>query len=191
MHLPVLPQVGAVDAVPELARTTGVVMISAHDQPDLVQAALKGGASGYIRKDAEPTEVLRLVRRAAEGRTALSGDIALRLADALRPKPPPSPFAEAMATLTLRQHDVLALLAEGRTNREIAEELFLSEGTVKNHVSTILDAAGVRDRTKLAILYIRHQHEQVPPGRAHPGASRPPGWPAAACSTIPGSPKLR
>jgi DNA-binding NarL/FixJ family response regulator len=79
-----LPDGDAVDAVAEVAADCAVVMISAHDHADLVRRALRDGALGYIRKDAEPSEVLRLVRRAAEGNTALSADGALRLAESLR-----------------------------------------------------------------------------------------------------------
>ena len=79
-----MPDGPAVDAVAEVAGETSVVMISAHDHADLVRRALRDGALGYIRKDAEPAEVLRLVRRAAEGKTALSADMALRLAESLR-----------------------------------------------------------------------------------------------------------
>lgn len=152
-----LPDGSAVDAVGELSRRARVVMISAHDEPGLVRAALQAGASGYIRKDAEPTEVLRLVRRAAEGKTALSGDMALRVAESLRQVPAPGSFGEILAALSPRQREVVTLVAEGRSNREIAKQLSLSEGTVKNHVSTVLDLVGVADRTKLAVLYVRHQ----------------------------------
>jgi DNA-binding NarL/FixJ family response regulator len=79
-----MPDGSAVDAVAEVAGRTSVVMISAHDHADLVRRALRDGALGYIRKDAEPAEVVRLVRRAAEGKTALSAEMALRLAESLR-----------------------------------------------------------------------------------------------------------
>ncbi len=79
-----LPDGPAIDAVAEIADEAAVVVISAHDHAELVRRALRDGALGYIRKDAEPAEVLRLVRRAAEGKTALSADMALRLAESLR-----------------------------------------------------------------------------------------------------------
>jgi DNA-binding NarL/FixJ family response regulator len=152
-----LPDGSAVDPVAELARRARVVMVSAHDDPRLVRQALLAGAIGYVRKDSEPDEVLRLVRRAAEGRTALTGDMAMRLAEVLREGSEPASFGRVLAGLSPRQRDVVALVAEGRSNREIAAQLHLSEGTVKNHVSGILDQAGVADRTNLAVLYVRHQ----------------------------------
>ncbi len=143
--------------VSELATRAPVVMLSAHDQPALVRRAMQDGALGYIRKDAEPTELLRLVRRAAEGKTALSGDMALRLAESLRRDPDERAFDEALASLSPRQREVVALIADGRSNREIADELCISEGTVKNYVTRVLEVMGVGDRTKLAVLLVRHE----------------------------------
>jgi RNA polymerase sigma factor (sigma-70 family) len=152
-----LPHGDAVDAVAEVAADCAVVMISAHDHADLVRRALRDGALGYIRKDAEPSEVLRLVRRAAEGNTALSADGALRLAESLRRRRDRITVEQALASLTPRQREVVALIAEGRTNREIAADLYLSESTVRNHVTRVREALGVPDRTKLARLLVRHQ----------------------------------
>jgi DNA-binding NarL/FixJ family response regulator len=95
---------------------TSVVMTSANDHADLVRRALRDGALGYIRKDAEPAEVLRLVRRAAEGRTALSPDMALRLVESLRLQRDRATMEQGLASLTPRQREVVALVAEGRTN---------------------------------------------------------------------------
>ena len=152
-----LPDGSGDTVVAEVAGHAHVVMLSAHDQPNLVRRAMQDGAVGYIRKDAEPTELLRLVRRAAEGKTALSGDMALRLAESLRRDPDERAFDEALASLSPRQREVVALIADGRSNREIADELCISEGTVKNYVTRILEVMGVADRTKLAVLLVRHE----------------------------------
>jgi RNA polymerase sigma factor (sigma-70 family) len=157
VELPDGPAVGDVGAVADLAADATVVMISAHDHPDLVRRALQDGALGYIRKDVDPAEVLRLVRRAAAGRTAISGDMALRLAEALRHGDDGAAVERALASLSPRQREVVALIAEGRSNRDIAARLYLSEGTVKNHVTRALEVLGVADRTKLAVLVVRHQ----------------------------------
>lgn len=152
-----LPDGSGLDVVAEVATTAAVVMISAHDDPNLVRRAMQDGALGYIRKDADPVDLLRLVRRAAEGKTALSGDMALRVAESLRRDPDERAFESALESLSPRQREVLALIADGKSNREIADELCISEGTVKNYVTKILEAAGVSDRTKLAVLLVRHQ----------------------------------
>ena len=153
----VLLDVELPDGPAEIVAEAAVVMISAHDHADLVRRALRDGALGYIRKDAEPAEVLRLVRRAAEGKTALSADTALRLAESLRDRRDQATVEQAIASLSPRQREVVVLVADGHTNREIAARLFLSEGTVKNHVTRILEVLGVPDRTKLAVLLVRHQ----------------------------------
>jgi len=118
---------------------------------------MQDGAVGYIRKDTEPLDLLRLIRRGAEGKTALSGDMALRMADSLRRDPEEKAFDDAIASLSPRQREVIALIADGKSNREIADNLCIGEGTVKNYVTKILEVVGVTDRTKLAILLVRRQ----------------------------------
>jgi two-component system, NarL family, response regulator DevR len=152
-----LPDGLGIDLVPEVLAVASVVMISAHDDPNLVRRAIQEGAIGYIRKDSEPLELLRLVRRAADGKTALSGDMAVRVAESLRRDPDERAFDEAMSSLSPRQREVVALVADGKSNREVADALCISEGTVKNYVTKILETMGVSDRTKLAILLVRHQ----------------------------------
>ena len=152
-----LPDGSGLDAVSEVARDVPVIMISAHDEPNLIRRAMQDGAVGYIRKDAEPLDLLRLIRRGAEGKTALSGDMALRMADSLRRDPEERAFDEAIASLSPRQREVIALIADGKSNREIADNLCIGEGTVKNYVTKILEVVGVTDRTKLAILLVRRQ----------------------------------
>lgn len=151
------PDGAATPAIAPLTARAGVVVLSAHDDPALVREALRAGALGYIRKDTEPAEVLRLVRRAAAGKTALSGDMALRVAESLRAQPDRSAFERRLDRLTPRQREVVALIAEGSSNRAIAQRLCLSEGTVKNYVTKVLEVLEVTDRTKLAILLVRHQ----------------------------------
>jgi RNA polymerase sigma factor (sigma-70 family) len=155
-----LPDGSGAEAVAQVAARAAVVMISAHDQPELVRRCMQGGALGYIRKDAEPLELLRLVRRAVDGKTALSGDMALRVAESLRRDPDERAFDEGMAALSPRQREVVALIAEGHSNREIADALCISEGTVKNYVTRILEVMGVTDRTKLAVLLVRSQMQR-------------------------------
>lgn len=147
-----LPDGSGLDLVRELAIRASVLVISAHDDVELVAQAMRDGAVGFVRKDSDPRELIRLVQRAAEGRTALSGDMALRVAESLRKPAADEAHPRSLESLTPRQREVARLVAEGLTNREIAERSCLSEGTVKNHVTRILERAGVTDRTKLAVL---------------------------------------
>jgi DNA-binding NarL/FixJ family response regulator len=151
-----LPDGSGLDEVAGAAGSTRVVILSALSSGRTVKDALGRGATGFLRKDASPDEMLRSIRRAASGQTVLAADVALALADSFRVEPDAVAFRRHVEALTTRQREVLSLLAEGRSNREIARALFLSEGTVKNHVSQILAILQVPDRTRLALLVARY-----------------------------------
>ncbi|HWO65293.1 MAG TPA: response regulator transcription factor [Umezawaea sp.] len=139
-----MPVMDGVAAAAELAPTCKVVMLSTFDDHDYVVRALRVGAVGYLLKDLPVRELAEAVRLAHAGVTQLDPTVARALA---APRPTTS-------TLTAREVEVLRQIATGATNREIAARLYLSEGTVKNHVSRILSRLGLRDRTQLA-LYAR------------------------------------
>jgi len=146
-----LPDGSGLDAIADLTAHTTVVVLAAVASPRAILTALDRGARGFVRKDASPEDLLQAVRRALAGETALSADVALSLGDSMRGESEASGFRQRVADLSPRQREVVELVADGRSNREIARALFLSEGTVKNHVSQILDLVGVRDRTQLAV----------------------------------------
>jgi DNA-binding NarL/FixJ family response regulator len=151
-----LPHESGLEAIPRLVGPRRVLMLSAFDDARLVKRVLEAGAQGLVRKDAEPRLLLKAIADAAAGRTVLSADLALKLAESLRTEPDQLAFAERVRALTPRQRDVLRELSAGRSNREVAAALSLSEGTVKNHVTQILQALGARDRTRLALLVARY-----------------------------------
>ncbi|MCI2956099.1 response regulator transcription factor [Agromyces atrinae] len=136
---------GAID-VPVLVLTT-------FDDDELVLQALRAGARGYLLKDVTLDQLAGAVRTVAGGGTLIQPAITERLLRAVRSG---APLDEApTAPLTDRELDVLRLVASGYTNREIGEALFLAEGTVKNHVSTVLVKLSARDRTN-AVLRALH-----------------------------------
>jgi len=151
-----LPSESGLDAIERLVAGGRVLVLSAFDQPSLVKQALKAGAQGFVRKDASPRVLLKAIRDAGAGRTVLAADLALRLAESLRAEPDRLDFERRVRALTTRQREVLSLLSDGRSNREVAGKLFVSEGTIKNHVTQILQTLGVRDRTRLAVLLARY-----------------------------------
>ncbi|MCB0218958.1 MAG: response regulator transcription factor [Chrysiogenetes bacterium] len=151
-----LPDQSGLDALPELSRARRVLMLSAFDDPRRVRQAMQSGALGFLRKDSAPREVIRGIRDAAAGKTVLSAEMAISLAEALRADPDEREFRRRVAAFTPRQREVLELIAEGHSNREIADKLFLSEGTVKNHVTNLLQSLALPDRTRLAILANRY-----------------------------------
>ena len=135
-----------------------VVMLTTFDDEEYVVQALQVGAVGYLLKDLPAVELASAVRLAHAGIAQFGAQATGRLASALARHPMPAP-ADGTGTIpcqpgqpvTAREVDVLRLVARGATNREIAAQLFLSEGTVKNHISRILARLGLRDRTHAAI----------------------------------------
>jgi DNA-binding NarL/FixJ family response regulator len=145
-----MPEMDGVDAVAVLRRrapTCKVVMLTTFDDEEYVVQALRAGAAGYLLKDLPAAKLAEAVRLAHAGVTQLDQAAAAHVAAALTTHPA-TPLVDA---LTSRETEVLRLIAAGATNREIAVRLFLSEGTVKNHISRILGRLGLRDRTQAAI----------------------------------------
>lgn len=133
-----------------------VLVLTTFNDDTLVLDALRAGARGYLLKDVTLEQLTRAVRTLAEGGTLIAPSITDRLLRAIRSGPSPvGADAPPAQDLTEREREVLRLVAEGYSNREISEALFLAEGTVKNHVSTILLKLGARDRTN-AVLRALH-----------------------------------
>jgi DNA-binding NarL/FixJ family response regulator len=149
-----MPMMDGIEAVVELRRRLPdcrLVMLTTFDDEDYVVRALRAGASGYLLKDRPAAELADAVRLAHAGVVQLDPAAAARVATVLgRPTAAPV-LDQAGHALTNRELEVLRLVAAGATNREIAARLYLSEGTVKNHVSRILGRLGLRDRTQAAI----------------------------------------
>ncbi|MFC4857678.1 response regulator [Actinophytocola glycyrrhizae] len=134
-----------------------VLVLTTFDDDTLVLDALRAGARGYLLKDVTLEQLTRAVATLAGGGTLIAPAITDLLVRAIRSGPPPAGVdAAPVQDLTDRELEVLRLMAQSYTNREIAELLFLAEGTVKNHVSTILLKLGARDRTK-AVLRALHE----------------------------------
>ena len=151
VRMPELDGVEAVAVLRDRAPKCRVVMLTTFDDEEYVVRALRAGAGGYLLKDLPAEELAHAIRLAHAGVTQLDASVAGRLAAAL---PAPAPAAgpgTVAAGLSPREIDILRLVARGRTNREIAAQLYLSEGTVKNHISRILTRLALRDRTQAAL----------------------------------------
>ncbi|MEV0402096.1 response regulator transcription factor [Actinoallomurus sp. NPDC050550] len=136
-----MPEMGGVEAISRLRDTrpaVRVLVLTTFDTDSDVLPAIEAGATGYLLKDAPRDELVRAVRAAYRGESVLSPSVAGRLMGRVRA---PSPGA-----LSKREREVLALVADGTTNREVARRLFVSEATVKTHLLHIYDKLGVRDR---------------------------------------------
>ncbi len=148
IRMPVMDGVAAVTALRQRQPGIRVIMLTTFDDEEYVVAALKAGATGYLLKDLPSRELADAVRLAHRGITPLDPAAAALVTKALTARVQPT------VELPERELAVLRLVARGLTNREIAAELFLSEGTVKNYLSKVLERLGLRDRTQAA-LYAR------------------------------------
>ncbi|MFG2124213.1 response regulator [Streptomyces sp. NPDC048710] len=146
-----MPGGGGVHAIAELTRRGArakVLVLTTYDSDSDTLPAIEAGATGYLLKDAPRDELFTAVRAAAEGRTVLSPAVASRLVHAVR-----TPRNEPLST---REREVLTLVAKGTSNREIARELFISEATVKTHLTHLYTKLGVKDRAAaVAVAYDR------------------------------------
>ena len=140
-------------AEPALA-STRVVVLTTFDLDEYVFEAIRAGASGFLVKDTEPTELLRAVRAVAGGDALLSPGVTRRLIGefASRSRSTTGPAAERLRVLTEREREVVALVGEGLSNDEIADRLVVSPATAKTHVSRAMVKLQVRDRAHLVVL---------------------------------------
>jgi DNA-binding NarL/FixJ family response regulator len=152
---------GAIVAGPTAAK---VLILTTFDLDDYVYRALRAGASGFLLKSAPPRELADAIRTVASGDALLSPSITRRLIEdyVTRPRQAPTPGVD-FGRLTPRETEVLRLIARGLSNAEIAGRLFLSEPTVKTHVTRILAKLGVRDRVQAVVL--AYESGLVQPGR--------------------------
>ncbi len=138
LHMPGMDGVNAIRELVQRGSPARILVLTTYDQDSYVLPAIEAGATGYLLKDAPRADLLRAVRAVAEGKTVLSPSVAGRLVSQVR-RPP-------REVLSPREMEILRLVADGTTNREIARSLFISEATVKTHLLHIYEKLGVADR---------------------------------------------
>jgi DNA-binding NarL/FixJ family response regulator len=171
IRMPVLDGIEAtrlITADPLLSNTR-VIVLTTFDLDEYVFGALRAGASGFLLKGVEPTELVSAVRTVADGAALLEPSATRRLIDAYTggTSDPGRTAAALPDDLTAREIEILALIAGGLTNAEVAERLVISPLTVKSHVSRILTKMGARDRTQLVVM--AYESRLVLPGLAPSG----------------------
>lgn len=124
------------------------IVLTSYDDNDAVFAAVMAGAAGYLLKEIRGTNLIAAIHHVAAGRSLLDPNVTERLLTRLRDGEPKD---ERLASLTTREREILALIADGLTNRQIGERLYLAEKTVKNHVSALLAKLGMERRTQAAV----------------------------------------
>jgi DNA-binding NarL/FixJ family response regulator len=132
--------------------TVKVVILTTFEQDDYIFGALGAGASGFLLKRTAPEELVAAIHTIAAGDSLLSPSVTRRVVERMAGQPPPDAARDArLDELTPREREVLALVARGLSNREIAAELVIEESTVKTHVKRILAKVGARDRVQAVI----------------------------------------
>jgi DNA-binding NarL/FixJ family response regulator len=153
IRMPIMDGVAATLEIQKRFAKTKILVLTTFDDDEYVSAALKNGAMGYLLKDTPSEELAVAIRAVYKGYTQLGPGIVKKLLTQFsNPTPTQSPPVPSTLTeLTPREKEVLRLIATGASNREIAQGLYISEGTVKNHVTNILNRLNLRDRTQAAI----------------------------------------
>jgi DNA-binding NarL/FixJ family response regulator len=150
IQMPGMNGIEATRRVLESNPSIGVVVVTMFEDDDSVIAAMRAGARGYILKGADAEEVLKVVSAVAEGEAHFGPEIARRLMGFFSAPKPTAP-SEAFPELTAREAEVLDLIAQGRNNAKIARRLYISEKTVRNHVSSIFLKLQVADRAQAIV----------------------------------------
>ena len=160
--MPRLDGIGATRRIKEAQPGVGVIALTSFAGDDQVLPALEAGAASYLLKDVSPEELVEAIRAVHRGEPRLHPDALRKVMEAAvggrsgeAPAATPAP-AGAAADLTERELEVVALVAQGRSNREIADTFVISEKTVKTHIGHVLAKLGLKDRTQLAIYALKH-----------------------------------
>jgi DNA-binding NarL/FixJ family response regulator len=152
VRMPVMDGVAATRHLYERAPEIKVLVLTTFDDDEYVSQSMRYGAKGYLLKDTPSEELAEAIRAVYKGYTQLGPGLFEKAMAA----PPPADDPPALELLTPREREVLRLIAQGYSNREIASQLYISERTVKNHVNSILHRLDLRDRTQAAIFATRH-----------------------------------
>jgi DNA-binding NarL/FixJ family response regulator len=164
VRMPVLDGLQATRQITAMTDPPKILVLTTFDLDDYVYEALRSGASGFLLKDASATELANAVRLVAAGDALLAPGVTRRLiAEFARMGAPRSPSRKQIDGLTERESEVLALVARGMSNAEIADHLVVAEQTIKTHVGRILMKLGLRDRTQAVVLAYES-------GLVHPGS---------------------
>ncbi len=157
-----MPGINGVEATAMIKRDfpdIRIIVLTTFNDDEYIYDALKNGASGYLLKDTSPAEIAGAVRSVYNGGALIQPDVAVKVLDKfseLAKRGLDKHKDPKVGLLTEREKDVCRLVAEGKNNREIARELYLSQGTVKNHITKVLIKLDLRDRTQLAVFALKN-----------------------------------
>ncbi|MCG8641539.1 MAG: response regulator transcription factor [Desulfobacterales bacterium] len=155
IRMPVMDGVTATQKMKDKYPALKVIILTTFDEDEYIFEALNNGANGYLLKDVKSEEIVRGIEEVYAGNTLLEPKVATKVVQALNSltkKPELREKDDWLKQLTNRELEIAHLVAEGKNNKEISDMLFITEGTVKNHLTRILSKLEIRDRTQLAIL---------------------------------------
>lgn len=155
LKMPKLNGVQATKLIRKRFPAVHILVLTTYDADEWVFDAVRAGAHGYLLKDAPPQQLLTAIRHTVEGKAMIDPSVAGKILSGFA-KQPATPTTQLVETLSDREIEVLQLMAEGLTNAEIGAQVHLSEGTIRNYISTILGKLQAKDRTQAVVTAIRH-----------------------------------
>lgn len=150
LNMPRMNGIDTIKKIKEIAPNIKVLILTIHDDEEYIYEVTKAGAEGYIQKDIEPDELRNSIKKVMNGNKVFPAKIEEKVDEQIETE------KSNLEELSNRENEVLELLAQGMSNRDIAEELYISEKTVKNHVSSILRKFSVNDRTQAVIVALKN-----------------------------------
>lgn len=151
IRMPVMDGVAATKSIRERYPNMRILVLTTFDEDEYIVQAMQAGASGYLLKDAPTEQLVAAIRSVNNGFTQLGPTIGPKLFSRLNSQTATQQKEDAQTMFTGRELEILKLLGQGKSNKEIAQSLYITEGTVKNHITKILSLLNVRDRTQAAL----------------------------------------
>ncbi len=157
IRMPVMDGVRATKAMKEVHPGLKIILLTTFKEDEYIKEAVAHGAEGYILKSQSSDTIIESIRSVYKGNTVYQKEVMTSLTDLMKKTPEPLPMEPK---LTPREMEILQGVGEGKSNKEISRALFLGEGTVRNYITKLLDKLELRDRTQLAIYYLKHRREE-------------------------------
>ena len=161
INMPKMNGIEALRRLKDIGVDSKIIMLTIHDDREYLYETIKIGANGYVLKDADSDTLIKAIFDVYKGKSYIQSSISELLVNDINSRGVKSLESKQIDSLTRREYEVLVLIAEGLNNREIAERLFISEKTVKNHVSNIFKKISVNDRVQAAIFTYRNNIKKI------------------------------
>ncbi|MGL4773680.1 MAG: response regulator transcription factor [Clostridium sp.] len=153
IRMPVLNGVDTTEEINRRGYSTRVIILTTFDEMDYISKALSNGAKGYILKNTTPDQIIDTIKMVYNGISAIQEDVLMKYNNLASTKDERGKIDESL--FTERELDVIKEIANGLSNKEISQKLFISEGTVKNYITSILNKLGLKHRTQIAVYYLK------------------------------------